>query len=749
MINTSRKCFPNKDVYNNYLMNIACISRRLFCTRCGLRKPSPSFSTSNRFLYTIFYPKSLIVLHRLNSGGLRRNTYLFLVRSLSKAAKREPAKVRNVRWKDLRDIFSLAYPCRRRIYTGLLFLVIGNAIGLILPRIIFMFIDIDGNCEKEGDVRENKTDEKNMYFILAAKYLRVHYMVLFGLFCIAAASYGIRHYCMHTAGQLVINNLRQAVFRSVIHQDMNFFSKNKVGEIVSRLSTDALIVGQSVSSNLTVGARAFMSFFGSAVIMVYTSRELSEVVTCLTAAIITSGYCFGNLQRKYTLQMQEVVAASNEVATEKFSNIVTVRTLVSELKECETYKKRIHQLWVVSCREGRAAGCMIALHEIAILASLYTIVYYGGQLMNIGTLTYGDLLAFIWYASLCALSLPGMVNFYTELMKGLGASARLFELRNRIPEVPVRGGLLKRSITDGITFKNVSFGYPNRPLLFTDVSFHIPAGKTTAVVGPSGSGKSTIANLILRLFDSNSGHILIDNDDLKSIDPSFWRQQIGTVAQEPILFSTTIRNNIIYGSKHPELIMDVQLEEASDLANALNFIKNLPDGFETVVGEHGTSMLSGGQRQRIAIARALINDPMMLIMDEATSALDATSEDLVRKAILKLIKDSKKTVLIIAHRLSTIKYADQIVVINNGRVEEIGTFDELMLIEDGVFKNLVEKQAKKLYGICVKQKLNPSRSLRSCRQLSEPVLSLHIIDKVVYNANFITSVLKKTFMYII
>ncbi|VBB25484.1 unnamed protein product [Acanthocheilonema viteae] len=675
-------------------MNIACISRCLFCTRCGLRKPSSSFSTNTRFLYTVSYPKSPTNLRRLNNvGNLRKSTYLFLVRNLSKAAKREPAKVRNVRWKDLRDIFALAYPCRRRIYTGLLFLVIGNAIGLVLPRIIFMFIDIDGNCEKEGNVKENQTDDKNMYFILAAKYLRVHYMVLFGLFCIVVTSYGIRHYCMHTAGQLVINNLRQAVFKSVIHQDMNFFSRNKVGEIVSRLSTDALIVGQSVSSNLTVGARAFMSFFGSAAIMVYTSPELSEVVTCLTAAIVTSGYCFGNLQRKYTLQMQEVVAASNEVATEKFSNIITVRTLVSELKECETYKEKIHQLWVVSRREGRAAGCMIALHEIAILASLYTIVSYGGQLMNIGTLTYGDLLAFIWYASLCALSLPGMVNFYTELMKGLGASARLFELRNRVPEIPVRGGLLKKSITDGITFKNVSFGYPNRSLLFTDVSFHIPAGKTTAVVGPSGSGKSTIANLILRLFDSNSGHILVDNVDLKSIDPSFWRQQIGTVAQEPILFSTTIRNNIIYGSKHPELIMDVQLEEASSLANALNFIKNLPDGFETVVGEHGTSMLSGGQRQRIAIARALINDPMMLIMDEATSALDAASEDLVRKAILRLIKSSRKTVLIIAHRLSTIKFADQIVVINNGRVEETGTFDELMLIEDGLFKNLVEKQA--------------------------------------------------------
>uniref|UniRef100_A0A915Q7B1 Uncharacterized protein n=1 Tax=Setaria digitata TaxID=48799 RepID=A0A915Q7B1_9BILA len=639
-----------------------------------------------RFLCSIFCPKSLVGLRRLNgAGNLRRSAYLFLVRNLSKAAKREPAKVRNVRWKDLRDIFALAYPCRRRIYTGLLFLVVGNAVGLILPRIIFMFIDIDGTNEKEGNLGKNKTDDKNLYFVLAAKYLRVHYMVLFGLFCIVAVSYGIRHYCMHTAGQLVINNLRQAVFKSVIHQDMNFFSKNKVGEIVSRLSTDALIVGQSVSSNLTVGARAFMSFFGSAVIMV----RFSTIIT----AIVTSGYCFGNLQRKYTLQMQEVVAASNEVATEKFSNIITVRTLVSELKECETYRKRIHQLWVVSRREGRAAGCMIALHEIAILASLYTIVYYGGQLMNMGTLTYGDLLAFIWYASLCALSLPGMVNFYTELMKGLGASARLFELRNRIPEIPVTGGLLKESISNGITFKNVSFGYPNRPLLFTDVSFHIPAGKITAVVGPSGSGKSTIANLILRLFESNSGHIMIDNIDLKSIDPSFWRQQIGTVAQEPILFSTTIRNNIIYGSKHPDLIMDVQLENASSLANASNFIKNLPDGFETIVGEHGTSMLSGGQRQRIAIARALINDPMMLIMDEATSALDATSEDLVRRAILQLIKSSRKTVLIIAHRLSTIKFADQIVVINNGKVEEVGTFDELMRIENGVFKNLVEKQA--------------------------------------------------------
>ncbi|VDM95123.1 unnamed protein product [Thelazia callipaeda] len=624
-------------------------------------------------------------------------TVVFSRNQLSKSAKRTPAKVRNVRWKDLRDIFALVYPCRRRIYTGLLFLLIGNTIGLLLPRIIFMFIDVDGNCEERQS--EGNEDDKNKYFVLAAKYLKVHYMVMFSLFFIVAVSYGIRHYCMHTAGQLVINNLRQDVFKSVINQDMNFFSRNKVGEIVSRLSTDALIVGQSVSSNLTVGARAFMSFFGSAAIMMYTSPELSKVVTCLTAAIVTSGYCFGNLQRKYTLQMQEAVAASNEVqlqflvATEKFSNIMTVRTLVSELRESKTYKEKIHQLWVVSRREGRAAGCMIALHEIAILASLYTIVYSGGKLMDLGTLTYGDLLAFIWYASLCAFSLPGMVNFYTELMKGLGASARLFELRDRVPEIPIRGGFLKNCINDGITFENVSFGYPNRPLLFTNISFHLPAGKTTAVVGPSGSGKSTIANLILRLFEPNFGRVMIDNMDLKSIDPSYWRRNIGTVAQEPILFSTTIRNNIVYGSKQPELVKDFELEEAASLANALNFIKSLPGGFEAVVGEHGTSMLSGGQRQRIAIARALINDPTMLILDEATSALDATSEDQVRSAILHLINTTQKTVLIIAHRLSTIKYADQIVVINNGTVEEIGTFSELMLIENGVFRNLVEKQA--------------------------------------------------------
>ncbi|VDN21241.1 unnamed protein product [Gongylonema pulchrum] len=407
---------------------------------------------------------------------------------------------------------------------GLFFLVVGNTIGLVLPRIIFMFIDINNG-------NETKMPDKDKYLVIAAQYLKLHNMVMFTLFFIVAASYGIRHYCMHTAGQLVINNLRRSVFNSVISQDMNFFSTNKVGEIVSRLSTDALIVGQSVSSNLTVGARAFMSFFGSAAIMIYTSPELSKVVTCLTAAIVSSGYCFGNLQRKYTLQMQEAVAASNEVATEKFSNVITVRTLVSELRECETYKERIRQLWLVSRREGRATGCMIVLHELAILACLYTIVHYGSHLLSAGSLTYGDLLAFIWYASLCALSLPSMVNFYTELMKGLGASARLFELRNRVPKVPITGGLIKKDLIDGITFENVTFAYPNRSLLFTNLSFHMPAGKTTAIVGPSGSGKSTIANLVLRLFEPISGQILVDGIDLKLIDPSHWRRQIGTVAQ--------------------------------------------------------------------------------------------------------------------------------------------------------------------------------------------------------------------------
>ncbi|KAK5979037.1 ATP-binding cassette sub-family B member 8 mitochondrial [Trichostrongylus colubriformis] len=372
--------------------------------------------------------------------------------------------------------------------------------------------------------------------------------------------------------------------------------------------------------------------------------------------------------------------------------------LVAEQKELNAYGQKIFDIWTISRKEGLARGAMYGSFQFTGYIALSTVLFYGSNLISQGLLTYGDLSSFCLYAVLCAASLSNISGFFIEIMKGLGASSRLFELRNTVPQIPLEGGIKKGNVEDAIRqvalFERVAFAYPGRDPLFHNISFTVPAGQITAVVGSSGSGKSTIANLLLRLYDPDRGHIMIDDVDLKQTDPSFWRRQIGTVGQEPILFSTTIRENILYGAEKPEEITEAKLWEAAEQSNALDFINAFPEKFDTMVGEQG-SMLSGGQKQRIAIARALVtaSNPRILILDEATSALDATSEYLVRKALNRLLENSQQTVLIIAHRLSTIKHADQIVVLDKGSVAEHGTFDDLMHIKDGIFKKLVEKQA--------------------------------------------------------
>ncbi|CAB3398744.1 unnamed protein product [Caenorhabditis bovis] len=469
------------------------------------------------------------------------------------------------------------------------------------------------------------------------------------------------------------------------------FWQFQVGEIVSRLSTDTLIVGYSVSMNLSDGARALITCLGSGGLMVYTSLAMCKVMVIVIPIIVGSVAVFGKLQRKYTLMMQEGVAGANQVATERLSSVRTVRMLVAEKKELEAYSAKINEIWNISKKEGIAKGCMFGSFQFTGYVALSTMLFYGSNLISQGLLTYGELSSFCLYAVLSAASLSNISGFYMELMKGLGASSRLFELRNRQPAIPLEGGIRKANVLDEIRFENVAFQYAKRDPVFHDISFDVPAGKITAIVGPSGSGKSTIASLLLRLYDPIRGKITVDGIDLKEIDPSYWRRHIGTVGQEPVLFSTTIRENIVYGAESPEKISEAEVISAAEQSNASEFIEAFPEKYETMVGEMG-STLSGGQKQRIAIARALVNNPSILIFDEATSALDASSEYLVRIALNKLLEKSNQTVVIIAHRLSTIKHADQIVVIDKGSVAEKGSYEELVRIPDGIFRKLVEKQ---------------------------------------------------------
>ncbi|CAJ0591779.1 unnamed protein product [Cylicocyclus nassatus] len=633
-----------------FVLNFSDVrSSRLFCT---ITRPSLPQS------------KSILRLPRVALWNtLRRNV-------VTVETKRASVKLKNASWKDLKAIFALAGPYKWRIMLGLSFLGISSSVFLLTPRVLGKLID------EFDDERRAKPGEEDLTLRLA-RFFKDNPIALVGVLFLGAAAIAARVYCMHTAGQLVINDLRKKVFNAVLRQDIAFFDKNKVGEIVSRLSTDALIVGYSVSMNLSDGARALLTCLGSGGLMVYTSPALCQVMVVVIPIIVGTFAVFGKLQRKYTLQMQEAVAGANQVATERLSSVRTVRMLVAERKEMAAYASKIFDIWQISRKEGLARGSMYGSFQFTGYIALSTVLYYGSNLISQGLLTYGDLSSFCLYAVFCASSLSSMSGFFIEIMKGLGASSRLFELRNTKPQIPLEGGIKKGNVEEAIRFERVAFAYPGRDPLFHNISFEIPAGRITAVVGSSGSGKSTIANLLLRLYDPIKGRIMIDDVDLKQVDPSYWRRQIGTVGQEPILFSTTLRENILYGAEHPEKITDAQIEEAATQSNAIGFIKTFPLGFDTMVGEQG-SMLSGGQKQRIAIARALVTNPRILILDEATSALDATSEYLVRIALNRLLENSHQTVLIIAHRLSTIKHADQIVVLDKGSVAEHGSFDELM-----------------------------------------------------------------------
>ncbi|CAD5224117.1 unnamed protein product [Bursaphelenchus okinawaensis] len=655
-------------------MRIAILS----CVKCGfLNLPS---SSQGRTFCTLQKYGALTPTSKIRPSIARQ-----FIRQVNVVdTKRASTKLRNASWKDLKKIFRLAVPHKGRIMLGLMFMGVGSSIFLFLPRVLGKLID-EHDDSKKGD------DEGDVALKLA-KYFKANPWAIILLLLVGASAVCARTYCMHTAGQLVVNDLRRKVFNSVLRQDMAFFDRNKVGEIVSRLSTDALIVGYAVSTNLSEGARAVITCIGSGSLMIYTSPSLCKVVVFVIPFIVGTFYVFGKLQRKYTMQMQEAVAATNQVATERLSNIRTVRMLVSEAKELQTYKDRIQAIWRISKKEATARGLMFGGFQFTGYISLTTILFYGSNLIDKGLLTYGDLSSFGLYALLCASSLSNMSGFYIEIMKGLGASSRLFDLRSQQPTIPLTGGMKIEDITKEIRYEGIGFSYPDRTPLFNDVTFRIPAGKITAVVGSSGSGKSTIANLLLRLYDPTQGRITVDDVDLKELDASHWRRMIGAVGQEPVLFSASIYNNIIYGCEHPEKVTEEEVYEAAETSNSLEFIRSFPQGFDTIVGEQGASMLSGGQKQRIAIARALVTRPRLLIMDEATSALDATSEYLVRKALSQLLVNNKQTVLIIAHRLSTIKHADQIVVLDRGTVAEIGTFDGLMKLEDGVFRALVDKQ---------------------------------------------------------
>jgi ATP-binding cassette subfamily B (MDR/TAP) protein 10 len=412
-------------------------------------------------------------------------------------------------------------------------------------------------------------------------------------------------------------------------------------------------------------------------------------------AVTVFAIIFGRYIKKISKQVQDVLADANDIAQEKLSNIRTVRAFAQEEKETSTYLKSVNKIMEMKFKEALAYGIFYGTTGFSGNVIILTVFYFGGSSIAEQLITVGDLSAFMIYSAWVGISIAGLSSFYTELMRGIGASTRTWEIIDRTPLIPnVQSNNLTlhpEIIKGDIKFENVSFSYPTRPdqSILKDLNLVIPGGKVLAVVGPSGSGKSTLGNLILRFYDPEKGTIKIGGVDIREMSQSAIRNHIGVVPQEPVLFSMSIKENIAYGVPNPEIITLEQIYEAADQANAFSFIEQFPDKFNTVIGERGLN-LSGGQKQRIAIARAILKNPQILLLDEATSALDAASEYLVQEALERIMEN--RTVIIIAHRLSTIKNADMIAVLDKGHVVELGTYEELMQKDTGQFRALVARQ---------------------------------------------------------
>jgi ATP-binding cassette subfamily B protein len=511
---------------------------------------------------------------------------------------------------------------------------------------------------------------------------------------LAGATYS-RFFLVSWIGERVVADIRKAVFDHVINLNPSFYETTRVGEVMSRLTTDTTLLQTVVGTSASMALRNILLFFGGSIMLVVTSPKLSGLAILVVPFVLVPIIIFGRQVRRLSRTSQDRIADVGSYVDESIAHIRTVQAFVHEPVDSQRFAIRAEEAFTTAVSRIKARALLTAVVIMLVFGSVGLILWIGGHAVIEGSLTAGELSAFIFYAVVVAGSMGAISEVIGDLQRAAGATERLFELLQMGSEIktPVNPVELSPQVQGRIELDGITFSYPSRPdhLALKDLSLVVSPGEHVAIVGPSGAGKTTIFQLLLRFYDPQSGIIKFDNINLKDLDPSNLRNQIGIVPQEPVIFSTDAWENIRYGK--PDATND-EVRAAAQAAAASEFLDLLPQGYETFLGEKGVR-LSGGQRQRIAIARAVLRDPKLLLLDEATSALDAESERLVQSALDRLMKD--RTTLVIAHRLATVIAADKIVVIDDGRIVGTGTHDEL-ISQGGVYSRLAALQFGKKQG---------------------------------------------------
>lgn len=566
-----------------------------------------------------------------------------------------------------RRLLSYLSPYMFRLSAAVLGVLLSAGLSLVFPAVI-------------SEVVDSVFDEANLALLDEITLL------LLLVFLVRSVASFVQNYYLNYVGERIVVDIRQELYAHLQILSIGFYTDRRVGELVSRISSDVTVMRTVLTGNISTFLQQSMTLLGAIGIMFWLNWRLTLFIVVLMPIIVGVGFVLGSAIRRMSTRVQDEIAGATVVAEEVFQNIREVKSFVRKNYEIKRYNRAIEVAFGAAVKLLTVRSVFGPVIGFFAFAGLALILWFGGREVLDGRLSAGELIAFLIYGLTVAGSFAGLINLYSQFQEALGATKRVFQILDTAPDIQDSADAKELAdVAGGISMRDLSFSYEAGNEVLSGVNLDIDAGEVIALVGPSGAGKSTLFNLIPRFYDPDAGAISIDGHDIRDLTQSSLRRQIGVVPQETLLFGGSIRENILYGK------LDADEEEmiaAARSANAHDFISALPKGYETIVGERGVK-LSGGQRQRVAIARALLKDPAILLLDEATSSLDNESERLVQDALGKLMQN--RTTVIIAHRLSTVRIAHRIAVLDAGRLIELGTHDQL-LAQRGLYAKLYEMQ---------------------------------------------------------
>ena len=570
-------------------------------------------------------------------------------------------------------IFRFVIPYKWTFVLGMVFLLLSNLTTLSFPLLI-------GEMTKVIEGKSKfQINEVTLFF--------------FAILIIQSILSFFRIYTFAQVSEKAMRDVRQTLYAKIITLPIFHFEKRRVGELMSRITSDITQLQDVLSITLAEFFRQIFTLVGGVALITYLSWKLTLFMLATFPLLVISAIVFGKFIRKISKKAQDELANTNIIVEETFQSIQAVKAFTNEKYEVNRYTNSLNKVVNEALKAATLRGGFVSFIIFALFGGIVGVVWYGAQLVAQGDLILADLLTFIFYTAFIGGSVGGLGDIYAQLQKTIGASDRILEILGDPSEVDIHEKETNAQITFGtIDLQDIHFSYPSRPSveILKGISFTIEPGQKIAIVGTSGTGKSTIAQLMMRFYEPSQGKIKMGDYAIQDLSVGDWRKMVALVPQEVLLFGGSIRENIAYGKPGAS---EQEIQQAAEQAYAKEFIESFPEKYDTLVGERGVK-LSGGQRQRIAIARAILKDPKFLILDEATSALDSESEKWVQSALEELMKN--RTSLIIAHRLSTIRSADKIIVMESGKIVEMGSHENLMAKKQGVYQKMVKLQTENL-----------------------------------------------------